>query len=146
MFFPHFPSKRNRRRESPPSVLHQLNIVKERRAILISEDAILEMQRQRLGNHVLENLVHAHALLERDQREAHAVLVRAPGSADTVQVILIFSGQIKIDDCFHVVDVDAARRHVRRNQNGKFSAPEVVHDHIALALLHIAGARSAGRS
>ena len=66
------------------------------------------------------------------------MLVRAPGSADTVQIVFVFSRQIKIDDCFHVIDVDAARRHVRRNQNREFSAPEVVHDHIALALLHVA--------
>ena len=54
------------------------HIVKERLAVFLAKHTgIVEVQRQGLGNHVAQDLVHAHAFLESHQGEAHAMLMRA---------------------------------------------------------------------
>lgn len=50
----------------------QSDMVKEGRAVLAAEHIVLEVQRRGLGDHVLEDLVHAHALPEGHQGEGHA--------------------------------------------------------------------------
>ncbi len=62
---------------------------------------------------------------------------RTPRSADTVNIILNILRNVIIDDRFHIVDINAARRNIRCDQDIRAARPETVHRHITLMLRHI---------
>lgn len=78
------------------------------------------------------------AVLRADQRACAADMACAPRSADPVNIILQLVGDIIIDHKINVVHINAPRRNVGCNQNGRFSSSECVHNRITLALAQIA--------
>ncbi|MPM63166.1 hypothetical protein SDC9_110046 [bioreactor metagenome] len=68
---------------------------------------------------------------------------RAAGTADAVDVIFRLVRHVVVDDEVNVVHVDAARRNIRCDQNGRFARAEVAHNVVALALAQVAMQTSA---
>ena len=80
----------------------------------------------------------AAALARIDQRDGHALAADATRAADAVDVDLGRRRDVVVDHVRHVIDVEAARRDVGRDQHVGLLLPEQLHDAIALLLLHAA--------
>ena len=113
-------------------------MLKERLAVRRTQDAVRESQGSGRREHISENFVHADAFTEGDQRKADAVLMGTAGAADAMEILLVFIGQIVVDDCFHIIHINAAGGHIRGDKNGKLAPLEVPHDFIAPGLGNIA--------
>ena len=58
--------------------------------------------------------------------------------ADAVHIIFNILRYIIVNDSFHIIDVDSARRHIGRDQNVRAAVAKTVHCHVTLMLGHIA--------
>jgi len=72
----------------------------------------------------LFNIAQERGLRRIAQRDRDAVSAGARGAADAV-VAFQHVGQLKIDDMRDVVDVDASRRDVGRDQNANAAVAEI---------------------
>ena len=77
-------------------------------------------------------------LLLGDERVGGALDAGPARSADPVRVRVDVAGHVEVDDVADVRDVEAARRHVRRHQDGELSLLEGVDDGVALVLRQVA--------
>src|SRR5437773_8923199 len=73
-----------------------------------------------------------------DERHRDAGLARAPGAADAVGERLRVLGQVVVHDVTDVLDVQAARGEVRRDEDLDLPALELVERALAFALGHVA--------
>ena len=73
-----------------------------------------------------------------DDRPGRALLSGAAGAADAVDVVLVFLGDVVVDDTVDVVHVDAAGGDVGGDQDGELSGPEALHRLLALRLGDVA--------
>ena len=70
--------------------------------------------------------------------DGNALFLGAAGSADAVDVIFVLLGHVVVDDAVDIVDVNAARGNVRRNEDGELAFFECAHRFFALLLRDIA--------
>ena len=63
------------------------------------------------------DIANLETIAETRERNGQALLASATGTADTMDVILRFHRQAIVDDVRDAGDVDAARGHVRCDQN-----------------------------
>ena len=63
------------------------------------------------------NVPNLETITETRERDRETLLARATGAADTMDVILRLHWQAIVDDVRDAGDVDAARGHVRCDQN-----------------------------
>ena len=59
-------------------------------------------------------------------------------ASDTVDIILVFLRHVVVDNAIHIINVNAARGDVRRNQDGQLALLEGAHGLLALLLRNIA--------
>jgi len=59
-------------------------------------------------------------------------------SISPMNVVLAVCRQIIVDDERNLLDVDATCQQVRRDENPTGAGAELTHDHVTLALLHVA--------
>ena len=89
---------------------------------------------RRIADDVAQLVVLAHG----DKGEGPAFASRPACTSDAVNVAFHVMRNIVVDDRINVVHVNAARGHVRGDQNFQTAAPEAVHDAIPLGLGQIA--------
>lgn len=70
--------------------------------------------------------------------DGDALATEAARPADAVDVELAVVGQVVVDDERHLLDVDAARPHVRRDEHPAGAGAEFLHDRLAFLLRHVA--------
>ena len=69
-----------------------------------------------------------------DQRHRHALAAGAPGPSDAMDVRLGVGRDVEVDDVADVVDVEAARGDVRRDEHVQGAVTEAAHDPVARLL------------
>ena len=69
-----------------------------------------------------------------DQRDRHALAAGAPGPADAMDVGVGVRRDVVVDDVRDVLDVEAARRDVGRDQHIERAVAEAAHDPVAVLL------------
>jgi hypothetical protein len=74
----------------------------------------------------------------RHQGEGRSCAAGAARAADAVDVILRMVGNVVVEDVAHGRDVEAPRRHIARNQNGRLALAEAVQRRHAGVLVHVA--------
>ncbi|CUM42027.1 hypothetical protein BN2537_13019 [Streptomyces venezuelae] len=94
----------------------------------------LDLRRARADPGVRHQPAHVPLLLGQDQGEDAAGLAGAGGAAAAVQVVLVVHRRVDVHDHVEVVDVDAAGRHVRRDERGDLAGLELVQGPVALRL------------
>lgn len=55
-----------------------------------------------------------------------------------VYIVLAVGGQVVVDDAGDLLHVDAAREQVGGDEHARGARAELAHDHLALALVHVA--------
>ena len=68
------------------------------------------------------------------QRDRHTLPSGPPGAADSVDVLIGIRGHVVVHDMAHVIDVQAARRHVRGHEDVERSVAEAAHHPIPRVL------------
>ena len=64
-------------------------------------------------------------------------MVTCAQSSSPVYVVLAVGRQVIVDDKGHLLDVDAPRQQVGRNQHTTRARTELAHYHVTLPLLHV---------
>ena len=72
------------------------------------------------------------------KRDGRAALAGAARPPDAMDIAAGIEGKVVVEDMGDIVDVKAAGRHVRGDENVDFAAAEGRHDAGALGLLHVA--------
>src|SRR5690554_3745909 len=79
-------------------------------------EVVLIVQRNRLGDGLLDlHQLMAFGIIAK--RDRHPRSPGAPGAPDPVHITLGFVGKIVVKDVGHIVDIDAARGHIGRDQD-----------------------------
>src|SRR5262245_39122962 len=83
---------------------------------------------------------HYYSLCGRDlnERQRFALLVAAAGAADAMDIVVVGSWQVVIDDMRDVGDVQAAGRHVGGHQDAHVSLLEEAEGLLALGMVLVA--------
>ncbi len=89
---------------------------------------------ERRDARVLHQPGHVALLVGQHERDDTAGLPGARGAAAAVEVVLVVGGRVHVDDQVQIVDVDAPRRHVRRDERGDLAVLELVQRPVALRL------------
>mmetsp|Transcript_43051 Transcript_43051/g.100889 ORF Transcript_43051/g.100889 Transcript_43051/m.100889 type:complete len:421 (+) Transcript_43051:370-1632(+) len=115
--------------------------------------AVRPRQPLQLRRHVRPALLqHRHQLLgdrhivRRQQREGHPACPGTPSSTDPMHIVFRLRGRVVVDDGAHVLDVEPAARHVRRDQNVGAALLELLQRPIALLLALVAMDRLGGEA
>ena len=58
-------------------------------------------------------------------------------SADPVYIVFVVLRNVVVENGFHIINVDSARRHIGRNKDLGLAAAESLHHAVTLRLLHI---------
>ena len=91
-----------------------------------------------LGAVVLLDVAEDANVVVHDEVDGDTLAAEATGAADPVNVELAVVGQVVVDDERDLLHVDAARPHVRGDEHPAHAAAELLHDGVALRLLHVA--------
>ena len=78
---------------------------------------------------VLLNVPEDPDVVVLDKVDSHALAAKPARTADAVDVQLTVVGQVVVDDEGHLLDVDAAGPHVRRDQNARLAGTELLKIH-----------------
>ena len=73
-----------------------------------------------------------------DEGDGYALLARAGGAAGAVGVVGVVVGQVEMEDVGHVLHIDAARRHIRCDEDLQVLQFEPLHHAVALRLGEVA--------
>ena len=103
-------------------------------------DEVSDVHRHLLDLSVVELLDVAEEphVVTRQEVDRHSLAAETTGAADSVNVVLTVGREVVVDDKRDLLHVDAARKQVGRDENTARARTELAHNHIALALLHIA--------
>ena len=94
---------------------------------------------------VLGDVVHTQTLRHRRfQGEGHAVALGPSGTADPVDIVLVVVGNVIVEHCVHVVDVQTAGGYIRGHQHPQLPIPELLQGLFPHPLLDVAVDRLAG--
>ena len=80
---------------------------------------------------------HAH-VLGGDEVDRDTLPSETTTTTNAVDVILAVRGQIVVDDQRNLLHVDTTREQVRRDQNTRRARAELLHEELALLLVHVA--------
>ena len=91
-----------------------------------------------LGADVPSDGVQLSHFTRRHKRDGRTALAGAARPPDAMDIAAGIEGKVVVEDMGDIVDVKAAGRHVRGDENVDFAAAEGRHDAGALSLLHVA--------
>lgn len=77
-------------------------------------------------------------ILTRHEINRHTLPPEPPRPANSVDIVLTITRQIVVDDQRHLLHVDSARPHIRRDEDPTVPLAKVLHDAVALLLRHFA--------
>src|SRR5438876_904958 len=120
--------RRRRRTVQAPLGPAVLAVLPRRVAERVREHRILgDLPGQLEADELLDRLQAVDVLLAREADRA-ARRTRARRTPDAVHVVLRVEGEVVVEDVRHALDVEAARGHVGRHQDGEPPLLEVAHD------------------
>jgi len=90
-----------------------------------------------LGVVELLNLSEHFGVLGGDKVDSNTLSAESTTSTDSVDVVLLGSGEIVVDDKGDLLDVDTSRKQVGGNENSGRSGSELLHDDLSLTLVHV---------
>ncbi len=91
-----------------------------------------------LGAVELLNLAHHAHIIGGDEVDSHTLPSESAATTDTMDVVLTVGGEIVVDDERDLLDVDAASEKIGSDEDTRRTGSELLHDHVTLALVHIA--------
>lgn len=94
---------------------------------------------------VLFNVAQNSNVVALHEVDRHTLAAKPTRSADAVNVQLTIVRQIVVDDERNLLDVDATRPHVRRDQHPALAGTELLHNFVTLLLRHVAVHRANGK-
>merc|ERR1719234_1549646 len=72
-----------------------------------------------------------------DKVDGNSLTAEPSATSDPVDVVLPVGGQVVVDDQGDLLDVNATREQVSRDENSGAAAAELPHDHVPLLLVHV---------
>mmetsp|Transcript_14332 Transcript_14332/g.45886 ORF Transcript_14332/g.45886 Transcript_14332/m.45886 type:complete len:297 (-) Transcript_14332:462-1352(-) len=82
-------------------------------------------------------------VLSREEVDGNALAAEAAAPTNAVDVVLAVRGQVVVDHQRHLLHVDAASQHIRRDEHSAAARAEVAHDELALLLVEVSMDRRA---
>ncbi len=86
----------------------------------------------------LLNLAHHTHIVSGDEVDSHTLSAESSTTTDPMDVILAIRRQIVVDDQRDLLHVDTTSQQIGGDQHARGTRTELLHDHITLALVHVA--------
>ena len=86
----------------------------------------------------LLNLTHHAHIIGGDEVDGHTLATETNTTTDAVDVVLAVGGQVVVDDQRNLLHVDTTGQEIGGDQDTRGAGAELLHDHVTLALVHVA--------
>jgi hypothetical protein len=86
----------------------------------------------------LLNLAHHAHILSGNEVDGNSLTTETTATTDAVNVVLAISGEVVVDDQGNLLDIDATGKEVGGDQDTGRSGTELLHNQVALSLVHVA--------